>query len=934
LEKTGGNKNCRKEEETLDNLNSEINSIIEEQCRGAALRSQCKNYEHGEKATKYYLNMEKSKSDKQEINLLINNNGQEVRDQNGILIEQLHFYKELYSKQEKPRNDFVQREEEKLFREKTTQVEEEDWPSLTSDITEDELEKIIMESPSNKSPGLDGFSNEFYKHTWPILKKHLIAAYQEALKEGEMCISQRQGIISLLPKDGKDLRFLKNWRPLTLLNNDYKYLAKMIANRFKKVLPYLISYDQNGFVPGRLIGSNILRSLDILEQCEGSNIEGLLINIDIEKAFDSVDWEFMYKALTYFNFPEKLIRMVRCLYQNLEICTANKGHTSQFAKVERGMRQGCPLSPTLFIIVIELLNIYIRNKEKLQGITIKNRTHLISQFADDTSFFLNNSPGMIDRLFTCLQTYGKFSGLKLNINKTEILLLGKTQLQSIPRNYRNLVSDKVKSLGITLNRNIEETTRLNFEKGKQKVEQSLAFWSKKPLSLVGKVNILKNQVTPKLTYLMSVLPNPGNEFWKEINGKLFTFIADGKKEKLKRSALINNISKGGAQMIDLESQGKAMRAMWMIRAVTTPGPWADGLTRNLNGMRLQDFLECNLKGKDIPFGIPQNSIWKNILMDWCEINYKDKVDNVHDIMTESVWLNSRIKIREKVLWNRKWYDQGLQLLWDLIKESNGGIMDYMEFKNKYSIKTNFLEYEGLIKAIPKCWKEMLKTPEEQLDITKASPSLANKCLNSKKGSKVLYNILLERKATGPENKLNKWKEELGVDADTKNILKEMVKTRKELTYSKLQSFQYNFTHRNLTYAKRLYKMKVDDTSKCKECGEEEDLKHLYWECPSKKKLWKDLQNRIRLKPPEKTGPGMYLMNMTDGIEKKEDKTMLRTIYTICKHYIHIKRCKGEVPNIRELMNKIKKTRRIELIISTEKGHYQKTYDRWKIITLH
>jgi hypothetical protein len=441
------------------------------------------------------------------------------------------------------------------------------------------------------------------------------AAYHESLEVGEMCISQKREVISLLPKGGKDLRHLKNWRPLTMLNNDYKYLAKSIANRYKRVLPTIISNNQNGFVPGRLLGANIIRTLDIIEYCNEEELEGLLVNIDIEKAFDTVNWNFLYKALKHFNFPEETINMIRCLYTNLEVCTTNNGHMSKFTKVGRGMRQGCPLSPILFVIVIEFMNLYITNTPKLTGITTKNHNHLISQFADDTSFFLLNSKGMLDRLFTQLQNFGRMSGLKLNIGKTEILLLGTSKIEDIPANYRGLVKEEVQSLGIMISGNLKKTTEMNYDIGKKKMMESLKFWQKKQLSLVGKINIVKNQITSKLVHYMSVLPNPGPEFWKRINKKIFEFLANNKKEKLKRSTLINTWDKVGAQMIDLESQCKALKAVWTIRAARQEGPWTDSLRSITGGMPIQDFLSCNLKKEDIQIKYNTRTIWTEIIQE-------------------------------------------------------------------------------------------------------------------------------------------------------------------------------------------------------------------------------------------------------------------------------------------------------------------------------
>ena len=142
---------------------------------------------------------------------------------------------------------------------------------------------------------------------------------------GSLSISQRQGIISLIPKANKDVSYLKNWRPISLLNNDYKLIARVLAEQCKKHLNQLISTDQNGFVPGRYIGLNIHRILNLIELCKNKDINGLLLNIDFEKAFDCIEWDYIYTALQKFGFPEIFIKYVKNLHQDIIACVINNG---------------------------------------------------------------------------------------------------------------------------------------------------------------------------------------------------------------------------------------------------------------------------------------------------------------------------------------------------------------------------------------------------------------------------------------------------------------------------------------------------------------------------------------------------------------------------------------------------------------------------------
>lgn len=170
-------------------------------------------------------------------------------------------------------------------------------------------------------------------------------------------MTQRRGIIKLIPKKDAEPYLIKNWRPISLLNCDFKIAAKAIANRFKHVFPNLIDNDQTGFLKGRFIGENIRLVDGVIKYAAAKNIPGLLLFLDFEKVFDTVEWSFIQKTLKYFNFGPSTMNWIRLFYHNTESCIQNNGWSSAFFKLGRGVRQGCPLSPYLFILCSEILAI-------------------------------------------------------------------------------------------------------------------------------------------------------------------------------------------------------------------------------------------------------------------------------------------------------------------------------------------------------------------------------------------------------------------------------------------------------------------------------------------------------------------------------------------------------------------------------------------------
>ena len=160
-------------------------------------------------------------------------------------------------------------------------------------------------------------------------------------------------MISLLPKGENDRLFLKNWIPIPLLNVDYKVLAKALANRLIKFLPQLIDEDQTGYVKKRFIGNNIRIIEDIMIYTRRNKISGILLSVDFEKAFDSVNWNSLAWCLEAFNFGPKFRSYVITLYQDISTTVLNNGHTSKWFHLERGVMRGCPLSPYMFILLAE-----------------------------------------------------------------------------------------------------------------------------------------------------------------------------------------------------------------------------------------------------------------------------------------------------------------------------------------------------------------------------------------------------------------------------------------------------------------------------------------------------------------------------------------------------------------------------------------------------
>ena len=229
-----------------------------------------------------------------------------INDPKEILNEERNFFKELYSS----RNVDPNSEEFSDFFNVVFQLPEEMASTCEGEITLAECTKASSVMQNNKSPGSDGLTTEFYPAFWDIISTYVVNSFNYAFNTGNLPISQRQGIISLIPKKEKDTQYLKNWRPVSLLNVDYKIATKTIALRIEKVLPYLINPTQTVYVKGRFIGESIRLILDIMEYTKHKDIPGVAVFLDFEKAFHSVEWNYIQKCLETTNFGPHLRQWV------------------------------------------------------------------------------------------------------------------------------------------------------------------------------------------------------------------------------------------------------------------------------------------------------------------------------------------------------------------------------------------------------------------------------------------------------------------------------------------------------------------------------------------------------------------------------------------------------------------------------------------------
>ena len=307
----------------------------------------------GDQNNKVFYNAVKVRETRNNIKEIQGENGLIAATQDQIKTEAERYFKDFLTV--KP-SDYVEWLSEELADLLDFKCAEEDKQMLTREVTKEEIKKVLFTMPSNKSPGPDGFTCEFFKETWSIVGNDFVVAIQSFFKTGFLPKGVNSTILALIPKK-KEVAFMKDYRPISCCNVLYKVISKLLANRLKTILPKFISANQSTFVKDRLLMENLLLATEIIKDYHKDTISSrCAMKIDISKAFDSVQWSFLLNTLKALDIPEKYIHWIQTCVTTTSFSVQVNGELAEYFASERGLRQGCSLSPYPFVICMNVLS--------------------------------------------------------------------------------------------------------------------------------------------------------------------------------------------------------------------------------------------------------------------------------------------------------------------------------------------------------------------------------------------------------------------------------------------------------------------------------------------------------------------------------------------------------------------------------------------------
>ena len=565
--------------EEIDALESQLKALALQELEGSKIRSRAQWLEEGEKPTRYFFRLERERCEKNYVSSILNEQGIEVTSRDHIEQAHVSFYANLFSP--KPIDDFCKQSLlDGLFK----TLSGDDRELCKGSLSLAELADSVAGLARSKSPDPDGFSAELYCRFWDSLGPLLLKVAEESFNDGALSDSMQGSAKRLIYKKRGNIADLKNWRRISLLNVDYKIISKAITSRLSSVIGSIVHPDQTCSVPGRSIPSNVVQICDVLDYIERTDETAILLSLDQEKAFDRVDRSFLSHLLLRFGFGPNFCQWVSVFYNGAHTRIILNGWLTEKISLRRGVRQGDPLSPLLYILCVETLACQVRNCPQVRGFLLPGARGLqakVRVYADDTTAILKDYRSLA-RLFDLISIYERGWGAKLNRSKTEAMWLGAWKCRTDEPLGLTWVR-KMKILGVIFG--TESTELDNWQPKLKKLEKSLNLWKSRSLSFVGKSMILNVLGLSKFLYLSRALIMP---VWvlTRVNQLIWPFLWGSRIETVSRKSCCLSLRSGGLNVCDLRLRCEALRVAATVATVDNPDDSSFFLCKYFIGRRL------------------------------------------------------------------------------------------------------------------------------------------------------------------------------------------------------------------------------------------------------------------------------------------------------------------------------------------------------------
>ena len=537
-----------------------LKKMEEEEIEGYKMRIKfLPSFEKDEPDIAFFSKIEDKKKAKDMITQLAEERNTSIyTDNENIMRISTKFYKQLYT------SDKVNEEkQDKLLSNIKTKINLRQKQILDALIELEELRVAIFQMQTEKSPGLDGVPVEFYQEYWEVIK-HLYLAFINKVKIYAFPTGKNTSAIKLIYKKSGEIFLLVNYRPISLINVDVKILCKALANRLKTVLPTIIHASQTA-VYGRKIDQTIHTIRDLIDLANKQDDTAAFIFLDQEKAFDRVNHKFLFKTMRGFGIGQNFINWIKMIYSNATSVLNINGFFSERIPLKRGIRQGCPLSALLYLLVIEVFATQLRVNPNIVGFSIEGEKIVSAHYLDDATIIIKQNR-CFKEVVKEITEYEEATGARVNYGKTKGLWVGSWKnRRSSPMGIK-WTSANVFNLGVYFGN--DDPATATYQKIIPNLNKRLNYWKQFKLTQMGKSRIVEIYLASKLIYVSKFYPIPAHMHTK-LQQDIFSYINYPHKViTIEQKEMWKTKAQGGIKLINVQIKSKVPKVKWLIDLIT------------------------------------------------------------------------------------------------------------------------------------------------------------------------------------------------------------------------------------------------------------------------------------------------------------------------------------------------------------------------------